>query len=536
MDLVSVDPPRGEPATPELTVVGEASPGAASAVRPIRQLVAVDGRAEPLGGRSRPRLARMARLFVLCADGMTVAGAMLVAYLMLPASSLDAGGLGSAAYQRVSLLSVPLWLAVFRHYRLYNARHVAGRRDEVGRLVHAVGVSALLTALVVYFLDLAVERSWYLMLFAVGVVAMLLERELVRFAFALLRRQGRLLRPVAVAGTGLEALSMVQTFEDRPQLGYSVVALIGCGDEVAGDLADRYPVLEPSPEASASTFSADPRERDKANKLVKELETAGAAGVVVATTDVDIDTSNRLIRALTNAGIHVELSSSLFDIDSTRLSVRPLGGFSMLYVEPVKRNGWRPVAKRAFDIVLSSFGLLVSLPVLVLSAIAIKLTSSGPVLYRQERVGYRERPFKILKFRSMYVNSDTLLRDLVEELPSGPVVKIRRDPRVTPVGRLLRRLSIDELPQLINVVRGEMSLVGPRPEQRSEVDLWTPDLYERLRVRPGVTGIWQVNGRSAARDMKDRWDLYYVDNWSVWRDLTILAKTLPMVICSKGAY
>ena len=524
MDLVSVPPDSGgvdplDPPPDVLAIVGgpETDP-ATSVVHPIRPLVAV-GKDEPLdGARSRPGLARMARLLVVCVDGVTVVGAMAVAYAMLPSLYLDADSVASSAYQRVGLLSMPLWLIVFRHYRLYNARHVTERRDEVGRVVHAVGMSALLTALVAYFLDQPVERSWYLMLFGVGVPAMLVERELVRFGFAALRRRGHCLRPVAVAGTGPEALAMVRTFTEKPQLGYSVVGLIGDRDQVVPELADRYPLFDPR------------------SKVVEELRMAGAAGVVVATTDVDAETSNRLIRSLTDAGIHVEMSSSLLDIDATRLSVRPLGGFAMLYVEPVKRDGWRPAAKRSFDIVLAGVALLLALPVLLVATVATKLTSSGPVLYRQERVGYRGRRFRILKFRSMYVNSDSLLQQIVEEVPAGPVVKIRKDPRVTPVGRVLRRLSIDELPQLINVVRGDMSLVGPRPEQPSEVALWTPELFDRLRVRPGVTGVWQVNGRSAARDTKDRWDLFYVDNWSVWRDLTILAKTVPAVISSKGAY
>ncbi|MDP8975006.1 MAG: sugar transferase [Actinomycetota bacterium] len=524
MDLVSVppgssgvdpvDPPTGEP----IVIVGPGTDPVA-VVEPIRPLLGIENAVEPLDGtRARPGLARVARLLVVLADGVAVAGAMIVAYAMLPSLYLDADSVASAAYQRVGVLSLPLWLAVFRHYRLYNARHVTERRDEVGRVVHAVGMSALLTALVAYFLDQPVERSWYLMLFGVGVVAMLLERELVRFGFSVLRRRGHCLRSVAIAGTGAEALAMARTFSEKPQLGYAVVGLVGERDQVVPELADKYPVFDPR------------------SKMVEELRAAGATGVVVATTDVDAETSNRLIRRLTDAGIHVEMSSSLLDIDATRLSVRPLGGFAMLYVEPVKRDGWRPVAKRAFDLVLSSVVLILTLPVLLVAAVAIKLTSPGPVLYRQERVGYRGRRFRMLKFRSMYVNSDSLLQQIADRVPAGPVVKIRRDPRVTPVGRILRRLSIDELPQLINVVRGDMSLVGPRPEQPSEVALWTPQLFDRLRVRPGVTGVWQVNGRSAARNTKDRWDLYYVDNWSVWRDLTILAKTVPAVISSKGAY
>jgi len=523
MDLVSIPPGSSGDDVPDqasglVVVSGSGSHPASPVVQPIRPLLAVDN-TEPLDcSPSKPGLARIARLMVVCVDGLTVAAAMVAAYAMLPSLYLDADSVASSGYQRVGLLSVPLWLAVFRHYRLYNARHVTERRDEVGRVVHAVGMSALLTALVAYFLDQPVERSWYLMLFGVGVAAMLLERELVRFGFGVLRRRGHCLRPVAVAGTGAEALAMVRAFTERPQLGYSVVGLIGDRDQVVPELADRYPVFDPR------------------SKVVEELRMAGAAGVVVATTDVDAETSNRLIRSLTDAGIHVEMSSSLLDIDATRLSVRPLGGFAMLYVEPVKRDGWRPVAKRTFDLVVAGVALLLSLPVLIVATVAIKVTSPGSVLYRQERVGYRGRRFEIFKFRSMYVDSDRLLQQLAEEVPAGPVVKIRRDPRVTPAGRVLRRLSIDELPQLINVVRGDMSLVGPRPEQPSEVALWTPQLFDRLRVRPGVTGVWQVNGRSAARDTKDRWDLYYVDNWSVWRDLAILAKTIPAVISSKGAY
>jgi lipopolysaccharide/colanic/teichoic acid biosynthesis glycosyltransferase len=180
--------------------------------------------------------------------------------------------------------------------------------------------------------------------------------------------------------------------------------------------------------------------------------------------------------------------------------------------------------------------LVVSAPLLALAALAVKATSPGPVMFRQERVGWRGRRFRIYKLRSMYVDGDERLRAAGAALAGGPVVKLRRDPRVTAVGHVLRKLSLDELPQLLNVVRGEMSLVGPRPEQPCEVVLWTPAQFDRLRVRPGLTGVWQVSGRSDARDAKDRLDLYYVDNWSMWRDVSILARTVPVVLSSKGAY
>lgn len=487
--------------------------------QPVRPIVAVEDALERVTApASRGAVARLARLGVVCADALAVAGAMAASYAMLPPLYLNTPGADGNAYRRIAMVSLPLWILVFRRYRLYHARHVTSRRDEAARVVHAVGVSTLVTALVAYFLDLQVERSWFLMLFAAALATVLLARELVRHGFGVLRRRGHCLRRVAIAGTGPEALAMVEALEERAQLGYAVVGLIGDPDQVAGDMAHRYPLLEVD------------------TNLVEELQAVGAAGVVVATTDVDAETSNRLIRTLTDAGIHVELSSSLQDIDASRLSVRPLGAFPVLYVEAVKRDGWRPVAKRTFDVVVSTAVLAATFPLLLLAVAAVKLTSAGPVLYRQERVGLGGRRFQIFKLRSMYLNNAELLKALADDLPAGPVPKAQRDPRVTPVGRALRRFSIDELPQLLNVIRGDMSLVGPRPEQPSEVNLWTPHLFDRLRVRPGVTGVWQVSGRSAARDTKDRWDLYYVDNWSVWRDLAIMLKTVPVVVSCKGAY
>ena len=520
LTVVEEDGPGGGTPLAEITVVRHGDPESDGAP-PRRSLVAVEDSAEPIQmPRSHPAVARMARLLVVGSDALAVAGAMAASYAMLPPLYLDTPGVGATAYQRVGLVALPLWLMVFRRYRLYNARHVTGRRDEVVRVVHAVGVSTMVTALVAYFLDLRVERSWFLMLFAAAAASVLVEREMVRHGFGVLRRRGYCMRRVAIAGTGAEALTLARAFEERPQLGYSVVGLIGDPDQVDPELAGRYPVLELKP------------------KLIEELGLAGAAGVLVATTDVDLETSNRLIRTLTDAGIHVEMSSSLRDIDATRLSVRALGRFSVLYVEPVKRDGWRPVAKRAFDLGLSVVGLVACLPLLALAAVAIKLTSPGPVLFRQERVGRGGRTFNLYKLRTMVKDADVLLRQLeLENEADGPLFKMRRDPRITRVGRVLRRFSIDEVPQLVNVIKGQMSLVGPRPALPTEVTAWSADLLERLRVQPGITGMWQVNGRSTSSFADyQRWDLYYVDNWSVWRDLAILFKTVPAVVCAKGAF
>lgn len=470
--------------------------------------------------RARPGIAPPARVLVLVVDALAVGLAMAAVYRwqsLLPAGRAPVDAM---AYTRLGVVALPLWLVLFTRYRLYNSRHTAGRRDELSRVVHAVGLSVLGTAVVAYALDVLVPRAWLVALFVLAVAVVALERELVRHAFNGLRRRGWCLRPVVIAGTGGEALDLATMLGEHPELGYRVVGLIGDRDELDPQLVEYGPVLDPR------------------TKVAEQVRMTGATGVVVATTDVDLDTSNRLTRVLTDAGIHVELSSSLKDIDANRLSVRPLGRFAMVYVEPVKRTGWTQVAKRVFDVTLSAVGLVVAVPVLLAAAAAVKATSPGPVLFHQERVGRRGRRFHVLKLRTMVTGAEERLGELhLFNEADGPLFKLREDPRVTGVGRLLRRLSLDELPQLVNVLRGEMSLVGPRPALPSEVTQWGPELFDRLRVQPGITGMWQVRGRSdSSFSQYQRWDLYYVDNWSMAHDLAILLRTLPVVLSQKGAY
>jgi len=189
-------------------------------------------------------------------------------------------------------------------------------------------------------------------------------------------------------------------------------------------------------------------------------------------------------------------------------------------------------------VVVAGLGLLLLAPLLVAVALAVKLTSPGPVVFRQERIGLRSRPFTLLKFRTMVVGADRLLDTLREHNEAdGPLFKLRHDPRVTRVGRILRRYSIDELPQLVNVLKGEMSLVGPRPPLASEVARYEEWQLDRLEVRPGITGLWQVSGRSEL-SFEDyvRLDLFYVENWSIAYDLFILSKTIPLLVSARGAY
>jgi exopolysaccharide biosynthesis polyprenyl glycosylphosphotransferase len=268
------------------------------------------------------------------------------------------------------------------------------------------------------------------------------------------------------------------------------------------------------------------------------VQSLGATGVIIATSAIDTPVANRLARELIEIGCHVELTSGLVDISADRLLARPLGRRAVMYIEPVRRLGWRAVAKRTFDIIIATGLLVFASPVLAIAALLIKLDSNGPVFFSQVRVGKDGKLFRVRKLRTMVNDAEQqleLLRDRSDI--DGPLFKMRDDPRVTRVGKVLRKASIDELPQLLNVLVGEMSIVGPRPALPSEALEWTDDLRSRLRVKPGITGMWQVNGRSTASfDDYVRHDLYYVDNWSLLTDLAILAKTVPVVLFRKGAY
>jgi exopolysaccharide biosynthesis polyprenyl glycosylphosphotransferase len=259
--------------------------------------------------------------------------------------------------------------------------------------------------------------------------------------------------------------------------------------------------------------------------------------VMISLASVEPILVNRLTRRLTDAGYHVALSSGLRDIDIVRFRAQDIGGHTLIYVEQTMRDGWRAIAKRVFDVSLSIVALILFAPLLLAAVIAIRIESKGGVLFAQERVGRDGRPFRMIKLRTMVADADARKAELAERNEAdGPMFKIANDPRITKVGAFLRKLSIDEIPQFVNVLRGEMSVVGPRPALRAEVEQWTEDVHDRLRVLPGITGMWQVSGRSDTTfDEYKRLDLFYVDNWSLAHDLRIVARTFTVVLAGRGA-
>jgi exopolysaccharide biosynthesis polyprenyl glycosylphosphotransferase len=446
------------------------------------------------------------------ADAATIPVGIVIAALVFEA--VGRGPTGSDIM--IALASTPFWIMAFVMKRLYTARVVDRRRDEI-RLLAIASVGGIVAMVAIAFAaGLDVSRAWAVSVYSGAVGALLLQRMFARRAYERLRSNGRLVRRVAVVGTDSHAVALAAAAESKPANGYQIVGLIG-PSRPAGDAP--LPLLGPL---------------DRATDI---LRAHSCGGVLVSLHSVNATDVNKLTRELTDEGFHVALSSGLRDIKLSRMRPQELDGQALVYVEPTIRTGWRMRAKRAFDVTIAATGLVLSAPLLLVASILIKLDDGGPIVFRQQRVGRNGRPFQILKLRTMSVDAEARRAEVLALNESdGPLFKASRDPRITRVGRFLRASSIDELPQFWNVIIGDMSVVGPRPALPSEVAQWDDELHGRLRVLPGITGLWQVSGRSdTGFDMYKRLDLHYVDNWSLVHDLDIVARTFVTVLARRGA-
>lgn len=428
-------------------------------------------------------------------------------------------------YPLLILLSVFLYAVGFVRAGAYVSRFLGRSIDEIRRVTRGAVFGASSLAIIGFMFDLHIARSWAALSLILVVVGVLGARLWLRRLFWHLRGQGLLMRRVVIVGDNAEGRALCDMLQRDQGLGYHVVAVVN----------DRgVPVTSFGTQRDSSDTAEGVLEIEGVLAVVRATN---ATGVVIAATAIGMLGSNRLVRELTHEGIHVEMSSSLLDISPSRMFVRPLGRFPVVYVEAVKRFGWRNAAKRSFDMALAVGLLIATAPLIAVSLLAIKVGSPGPAFFRQIRVGRDGRPFLLVKLRTMVVDAEARLEEIQHlNEADGPLFKVTNDPRVTRIGRILRSLSIDELPQLINVLRNEMSIVGPRPALPHEVDAWGEDLRSRLRVKPGLTGMWQVHGRSDASFAEyERLDLYYVDNWSIVTDLAIMLRTVPAVVSRKGA-
>ncbi|MGI9602457.1 MAG: sugar transferase [Acidimicrobiales bacterium] len=443
----------------------------------------------------------------------------LLASIAIHAALNPTDPVAGSTYFFLLFLSLPIWPVLFTNQSLYKARFISRGVDEGWRIIKAVAAALVAIAVLSIMTKSELARTWFIIAFPTVVLLVGVERIFARVMFARSRQRGRMLRRVVIVGRNDEG-HLVRDMLDKD---------LSHGYRVAGFVED---YLDHGSGRSQSELLGDPEQ------TMEVVRNTDSVGVIVAATAIDVGTSNRLIRTLTENGIHVELSSTLCDIAADRLTIRPLGRFPMVYIEPIRRHGWRAVAKRLFDLTTATTMLLLTLPIQAVAMLAIKMTSPGPVFFKQQRVGRDGRLFWVYKLRTMVVGAEELLEN-VRHLneATGPLFKIKEDPRITSAGRVLRKMSIDELPQLINVMKGEMSLVGPRPALPEEAAEWEPSLFNRLRVQPGITGMWQVNGRADAGEGDyGQLDLYYVDNWTLYTDISILVRTVPAVLLQKGAH
>jgi exopolysaccharide biosynthesis polyprenyl glycosylphosphotransferase len=323
---------------------------------------------------------------------------------------------------------------------------------------------------------------------------------------------GRFTRSVMLVGTGDEAYELHKMLADEPELGYRVVGVVGRAHEVA----ERHFSV---PYLGAATDAA---------MIAREQ---GVLGVIVGASSLSFRELNHVVRSLLDAGIHVQVSGGLLGVDSSRLRANPIGREAAFYLEQVQLSGWQSRVKRALDLVLASFGLVLAAPVIAAFAVWVKKTDGGPAFFKQQRVGRDGKPFTMLKLRTMVVDAEAKLAELRKlNERSGPLFKMENDPRFTRVGKLMDATSINELPQLWNVLKGDMSLVGPRPALAREVATFNDRLLQRHRVKPGITGLWQVESRDDPSFADyERCDLFYVENWSIRLDIMIMLQTFVEV-------
>lgn len=424
------------------------------------------------------------------------------------------GGDGAGIVSESLALAVAVAVAVglIASQRLYRARVCTVRAVEMVRLWRVALLSGVIDLAIDRLFDLNPTVFGAVLRAALAFALLTLVRSGYRGWLSVQRKRGRFTRPVLIVGTNDEGIGLYRLLRDHPELGFRVCGFVGgedpgIDDPVAPWYGDRRGVVEVA------------------------LQT-GATGALVAATSFAPARLNRIARELLRANLHVHLSSGLQGIASQRMNPTSLAHESLLYVEQTTLAGWQMVLKRALDLVVAGVMIVVSAPIVTLAALAVKWHDGGPVLFKQERVGRDGEPFVIYKLRTMAPDAEARLDDLREENQrSGPLFKLARDPRVTPIGRFLRATSIDELPQLVNVMQGKMSMVGPRPALASEVAHFDADLLARQQVRPGISGLWQLEARDEASfDAYQRLDVYYVENWSVLFDLAILLSTTQSVV------
>lgn len=460
-------------------------------------------------------------------DALVVCASVLLAQYLRFGEIANTSGYSDVVMTLFSFLFAALWLSSLAVFQTRSPRVIGAGIDEYRRIGSASFWTFGIIAMVTLLAKVDLARGYLAIALPVGTIGLLGSRSLWRRRIGHLRARGQCQTTVLAIGDRQAVTHLARELGRNPLDGYVVVGVCipGYGQPRGGTLTiggRELPILGDVTDAVAA------------------IRSCGADTVAVTQTDhFGMHGIRELMWQLETMDVDVVVSPGVMDVAETRLTLRPTAGMPLLHVEKPQYEGTQRFQKQVFDFVFSLAALIGTAPILIAAALAIKLTSKGPVFYPSERIGIDGKPFTMLKFRTMTVGADTQLDQLLalNEGAGGVLFKMRQDPRVTPVGRILRRFSIDELPQFINVLKGDMSVVGPRPPLRREVENYDGDVRRRLLVKPGVSGLWQVSGRSdLSWEESVRLDLSYVDNWSMSGDLMIIAKTIKAVLTSHGAY
>ncbi len=456
---------------------------------------------------------------IAATDLVAIGVSLVVAQLVRFGAGDVRGGTIDALYLGVAIAIAVLWMVSLSATRSRDIRVIAVGMLEYQRVVNATLWTFGLLAILSFLAQLEVARGYLAVALPVGLTLLLAGRMTWRRTLNSLRRAGRCLTGAIVVGPAADVERVVEQLRVNLRAGYRPIGVVVTdgrrlhGEPLPSVGIDELPEISRRTRTRAVMIAGNlPGGREQIRELGWQLE---------------------------NAKTELILVSRLTDVAGPRMHLRPVQDLPMVHVDLPQYSGVNHAIKRVMDVTAASAALVLLAPLLALLAMAIRLSSEGPVIFRQTRVGLQGRTFTMFKFRSMVVDAEDRLAELQSERDAGNDVlfKIKDDPRVTPIGRIMRRFSLDELPQFVNVLIGDMSLIGPRPPLPAEVELYEDRVNRRLLIKPGITGLWQVSGRSnLSWEDSVKLDLSYVENWSVTGDLLILLKTIRAVFRSEGAY
>jgi exopolysaccharide biosynthesis polyprenyl glycosylphosphotransferase len=425
-------------------------------------------------------------------------------------------------YLWLTLILLPVWVAIFGILGLYNRQNLFHGKRETSLLMNASTISVFLV-MVTDFLeaDLVLARGWLLIAWVATFVTTSIGRFAIRRVVQILRRKGLLLAPAIIVGTNEEARLLAEQFS---QVEFSGLKIVGFVDSALPQNTLVYRNLK--------TIG----NLDHIDQVVQDH---GVCEVILAASSVDQAGLMMLFKKFGfSDSVNLRMSSGLYEIIATGFQVTEFSNVPLVGINKVRLTGLNQAAKLLLDYSLAIPLMVVLIPVLAIIAILVRIDSPGPVIHRRRVMGVGGTQFDAYKFRTMYTNGDEILKshpELLEEYQKN--IKLKVDPRVTRLGRFLRKASLDELPQIFNVLKNEMSLVGPRMICPDEMALYQQAGINLLTVKPGITGLWQVSGRSdTSYEARVQMDMYYIRNWSIWMDLQILLRTVPSVLFGKGAY